>query len=195
MCELGNCYNLTENDRDALSFYRKALKINKDCCDAWYGMGKIYYRQGKFKQCVSSLKKATVIQPGNADYWNILGKALKALKKIDEAIHAYSKAAELNPLDLETYMACAHLLFRKKRYEEATSLLVRILKFYHDHPVVIYALAATYTYKGDIHNAMIYFKKGISVDFQAHKEMFKHFPKTRQCQAFQHMVENHPGNK
>ena len=36
-----------------------------------------------------------------------------------EAINAYSRAAELNPLDFEAWMACAQVLFRKKRVGEA----------------------------------------------------------------------------
>ena len=188
LCDLGNCLEEIGNYQQALQYFQQAMEISKDCSDAWYGCGMIYFRQKKFRLSISSFKKAASIQPANSDYWFMLGEAYTGLRKLDQAINAYSKASELNPLDYEAWMACAHVLFRKKRIDEAIQMLIQLYQYNHDNPTVNYRLAAYYTYQGDLSSALRYFEKGLSLNFQEHKEMFRRFPKTKSYHGFQRLV-------
>jgi cytochrome c-type biogenesis protein CcmH/NrfG len=120
----------------------------------------------------------------------MLGEAYAGLRKLTQAIYAYSKASELNPLSFEAWMAYAQVLFRKKRINEAIYMLLRLYQYNHDNPTLNYRLAAYYTYEGDICTALNYFEKGLTINFQEHKEMFRHYPKTRSCRDFLCMVES-----
>ncbi len=191
LCDLGTCFEEIGYYKEALIHFQKALEISGSCSDAWYGSGLIYYRQRKFRLSISSFKKAVGLQPVNSDYWFMLGEAYVAMGKLNQAINAYSRASELNPLDFEAWMACAQVLYRKKRIEEAICMLLRLYQYNHDNPTLNYRLAAYYTYQGDIRNALMYFEKGLTINFQEHKEVFKRFPKTKSCRDFQSMVENH----
>jgi tetratricopeptide (TPR) repeat protein len=191
LCDLGTCFEEIGNFQEALIHFQKALEISSSCPDAWYGSGLIYYRQRKFRLSIASFKKAVNLQPVNSDYWFMLGEAYVGMKKLNQAISAYSKASELNPLDFEAWMSCAQVLYRKKRLDEAIYMLLRLYQYNHDNPTLNYRLAAYYTYQGDTRNALMYFEKGLTINFPEYKEIFRQFPKTKSCRDFRCMVENH----
>ena len=59
------------------------LQYQKNCSDAWYGMGVIYLEQNEIYAFYLNLKKAIDIQPDNSDYWFILGEAQAELRKTE----------------------------------------------------------------------------------------------------------------
>jgi tetratricopeptide (TPR) repeat protein len=191
LCDMGNCYEETGKYQDAMRCFQKALELSKDCSDAWYGSGMIYFRQKKFRLSIASFKKATGIQPANSDYWFMLGEAYVGLRKLNQAIDAYSRASELNPLDFEAWMACAQVLFRKRRIDEAIHMLMRLYQYNFDNPTLNYRLAAYYFYQGDTARAIRFFEKGLALNFQESREMFRRFPKTKSCRDFQCLIETH----
>jgi len=164
--------------------------VSIDCSDAWYGLGMVYFRQRKYRLSIYSLKKASIIQPENSDYLYMLGEAYTGLHKIDQAILAYSRASKLNPLDFEAWMACAQALFKKKRYDEAIRKLLQFCEYNDDNPTVNYRLAAYYTYQGDLTKGLLYFKKGLDLNFPEHRDMFSRFPKMRHYRDFKNLVEH-----
>ena len=193
LCSLGNCYGDSGNLQEAIRFYQAALAISKDSSNALYGLGMIYLQQRKFRTSISVLKKAIGLQPENSDYWFMLGEAYSGMSKIDQAIHAYSMACDLNPLDFEACLACAQAKFRRKRFEEALQMLVQLYAYDRENPTVNYRLAAYYVYLGKMDQALLYFEKGLSLNFNEHREIFKEFPRTRTCGEIKSLVRQHVG--
>jgi tetratricopeptide (TPR) repeat protein len=191
LCDMGNCYEEIGDYHEALRTYHLTLEISEDCSDAWFGVGMVYFRYKKYNLSIDSFKKAASIQPANSDYWFMLGEAYTGIRKLNKAFNAYNRASELNPLDYEAWMACAQILFRKKRITEAIYMLTRFYHYNNDNSIINYRLAAYYAYQNDLSESLRYFKKGLSLNFPEHVEMFKHYPKTKLVPVFQIMIENH----
>jgi cytochrome c-type biogenesis protein CcmH/NrfG len=151
----------------------------------------VYFRQKKYRASIASFKKAVGFQPANSDYWFMLGEAFSRYRKLDQAIHAYSRASELNPLDFEAWMACAHVLFRKKRIGEAIDMLIQLYQHNHENPTINYRLAAYHAYQLDFVNANKYFEKGLRLNYPEHHDMFRQFPKTKTLAGFKTLIEEH----
>jgi tetratricopeptide (TPR) repeat protein len=97
----------------------------------------------------------------------------------------------LNPLDYEAWMACAQVLFRKKRIGEAITMLIQLYQYNHENPTINYRLAAYHAYQYDYKNACKYFERGLKLNYQEHREMFKLYPKTKTISAFHSIIEDH----
>jgi tetratricopeptide (TPR) repeat protein len=191
MCDMGTCYEQIGDYQRALAIYNQALEISQECSDAWFGLGMIYFRQKKYNISIDNLKKAVGIQPANADYWFMLGKVYSSARKLNWAIYAYSRASELNPFDYEACMECAQVLFRKKRIGEAVNMLIQLYQYNCDNAIINYRLAAYYAYQHNLVEAQRYFKKGLSLNFQEHIQMFRCFPKTKSFPVFKLIIEKH----
>jgi tetratricopeptide (TPR) repeat protein len=197
LCELGSCFEESGNLKDALHSYEVASAISKECSEAWYGMGVIYFGQKEYKLSVESLKKAVSIQPANSDYWLILGKAQAGSGKHNQAINAYLKASEINPFDLQLWITCAQELFAARKINDAIRLLTTHIYQCHQHDSTLnYNLAAYYFYMEDIENALRYFNKALALNYQDHQDMFRIYPETSSFSGFHRMIElrHIPGN-
>jgi tetratricopeptide (TPR) repeat protein len=191
LCEVGNCYQQIGDFSSALDVYWKALEIAPDCSDAWYGIGVVNFRQKRYLQSTGILKKAISLQPANADYWYILGESYYGAHRFNKAIEAYIRASELNPYDYNILTACAQALFRKHRIAEAKIMLTKLHQFNREDPLINYRLAACHAYLGELTKAQYYFKKGLSLNFHEHNEMFKLYPKTKTLPIFRRILDNY----
>ena len=186
----GNCHLQLGEFSQALKVFKFTLEIADDYADAWYGACMVYFGQRRYTLSLHMLKKALNIEPDNADYWFMLGEIFSRTRKLNKAIDAYTRASELNPDDPEAKMACAQILFKKRRIEEAIRILIRLYKYLPDNSSINYRLAAYYAYQQNLCEAQQYFKKGLTLNFQEHTEMFRHFPKTKSLPLFRHLIES-----
>jgi tetratricopeptide (TPR) repeat protein len=189
LCALGDCHREIRNYGDAMKAYKKAIDFADDCPEAWYGKGMVYYLQNRFRLAVSPFKKAVILQPENPDFWYMYGEASSAAGKLDQAFIAYTKASELNPHDIDAWLSCAQVMFIKKRITEAIHLLTRFYRYHENNASLNYRLAAYHAYLDNKQEALQYFEKGLSLNFQEHRGLFKSFPKTKNYPGFKRLID------
>ncbi len=61
-------------------------------------IGGVYFRQGKYNECIPFFQKALKLQP-QADLYSNLGTAYFFLKRYKEAVPMFEKAVEMDPTD------------------------------------------------------------------------------------------------
>jgi tetratricopeptide (TPR) repeat protein len=191
LCNLASCYVSTGDFYEALRLYKISLDISNDCAEALFGSGIVYFRQKRYTQSITAIKRAIAVEPAISEYWLTLGDLYNRTRKLNKAIDAYSRASELNPDDLDSKFACAQVFFRKRRIHEAIYMMMRIFEKHPDNVLVNYRLAAYYAYQQNLFEAQRFFKRALFLNFSEHIEMFRHFPKTKNIQAFRTIIENH----
>jgi len=103
ICNLGNSLKNQGKLNEAVSCYRKALKLNPKLSQAYISIGNIIQGQGKSDEAVSCYRKALELEPDSAIAFNNMGNVIKDQGDLDEAISCYRKALELNPNMAATY--------------------------------------------------------------------------------------------
>lgn len=175
-CCLGECYEQLNNDSLAIDNYRRAIELDSEFSDAWYGLAMVAYKKNNYDDCLKTLKKALYIQPDNSDYWFSLGNLYSQTEDQKKAVEAFKKAIELNPEDFESWINLSDLYFKKNMLTKAIKTMNESYVYTSDVPIVNFRLAAYYYLKGDNRIGLKYFKKGMQLNVTDHDEFLKICP-------------------
>jgi len=93
-------FNLGMNN-EALQYFQEYISLAPESAGridiAYYYMGEIYIRQGKFRHADIALTTAVHWVPGNASWWARLAYTRENSGDLTSAIEAYEQALSLNP--------------------------------------------------------------------------------------------------
>ncbi|KAI9679653.1 MAG: anaphase-promoting complex subunit cdc27 [Trizodia sp. TS-e1964] len=81
----------------ALLAYRNAISADNRHYNAWYGLGKVYEKIGKYEIAEKHYRTASGVNPTNAVLLCSIGAVLEKLKNPRGALLQYAKACELAP--------------------------------------------------------------------------------------------------
>jgi len=84
---------------DALQYFQEYVSLNPEgqrIETAYYYMGEVYIRQGKFRYADIALSTAVHWKPENATWWERLAYARERAGDLQDAISAYERALSLN---------------------------------------------------------------------------------------------------
>jgi predicted Zn-dependent protease len=96
---LGEIAYYQGRNTDALQYFQEYVSLNPEgqrIETAYYFMGEVYIRQGKFRHADIALSTAVHWMPGNAAWWTRLAYARERAGDLQEAFSAYERAISLN---------------------------------------------------------------------------------------------------
>jgi tetratricopeptide (TPR) repeat protein len=85
---------------EAIQYFQEYITMAPDGSridTAYYFLGEIYIRLGRFRHADIALSTAVYRIPGNASWWTRLGYARESAGDFLEAVTAYERALSLNP--------------------------------------------------------------------------------------------------
>ena len=111
----------------ALSAYRSSIAAENRHYNAWYGLGKVFEKQGKYVFAEQHYRTAASINPTNAVLVCCIGVVLEKLKNHKAALIQYSRACELSEKSALCRFKKARVLMTLQQPEKALVEL-RVLK-------------------------------------------------------------------
>ncbi|MCX6655216.1 MAG: tetratricopeptide repeat protein, partial [Candidatus Bathyarchaeota archaeon] len=99
--------------------YDRAVNVNPDYAEAWFGRGVYLSNRGRYEGAVKSYDEALKLKPGDAGAWYGRGVALSNLGRYDEALKSYNEALRLNLDYAEAWHNRGVALSNLRRYEGA----------------------------------------------------------------------------
>ena len=111
----------------ALSAYRSSIAAENRHYNAWYGLGKVFEKQGKYVFAEQHYRTAASINPTNAVLVCCIGVVLEKLKNYKAALIQYSRACELSEKSALVRFKKARVLMTLQQPEKALAEL-RVLK-------------------------------------------------------------------
>lgn len=120
---IANCYRLMERPDKAKRFFRKALEIDAESADVWYGLGCTYQLEEDHKQAVQHLKKAIKLEEQHDIYWYSLAESYAALEESELALQAFYQVLELDGSNAEYWVGLASFLRDEGCTQEAITAL------------------------------------------------------------------------
>ena len=80
----------------AMSSYRASITAENRHYNAWYGLGRVFEKQGRYSQAESHYRTAHNINPNNAVLITCIGAMLEKQKNLKAALVKYSEACQLS---------------------------------------------------------------------------------------------------
>ena len=84
-CAIGECYEKLEQMQEARAYYKKAVKLDGELGDAWFGIGVTLDFEDRYFESLYYYKKALAIDDQNPDYWFAIADARYKLNQIEES--------------------------------------------------------------------------------------------------------------
>ena len=98
--KVGNLYKIENNPDKAITYYKKAVSINKNYSDAWFNLGLVYASNGDFKNCRDCFNKVIALSPDYAYAYYALAMSFEKEGNNEKAIENYQKYYDLENDDL-----------------------------------------------------------------------------------------------
>lgn len=126
---LGEQEEMLGKRKEAISNFKKALKINPQDAFSLNGLGSLYLQQGEsIKVALSLCQQATRIEPSKGQFWLTLGKAFLMNDFPKRSVNALQKALALGEGSKETYRLLG-LSFRVlNKHKESQECFIEALK-------------------------------------------------------------------
>jgi len=104
---IGNYYSLKAEHEKAVTYFRRALKLNRHFLSAWTLMGHQFVELKNTAAAVDAYRHAVDINPKDYRAWYGLGQTYEILTMYYYALYYYRKATALRPYDARMWCAMA----------------------------------------------------------------------------------------
>ena len=160
----------------ALSAYRSSIAAENRHYNAWYGLGKVFEKQGKYVFAEQHYRTAASINPTNAVLVCCIGVVLEKLKNHKAALIQYSRACELSEKSALCRFKKARVLMTLQQPEKALVEL-RVLKdIAPDEANVHFLLGRVYKQLRQKGSAIRHFTMALNLDPKVSFFFFFFFP-------------------
>lgn len=120
---------LSQNEgslKQAEEFYKKAIELDENYADAYFGLAEIYYDQNLYEEMFDISKKMVEIVPENSDSHFYLAWAYENKGLYDQAIKEYQEVVRLKPDDKDAIYYLGILYIIQGKISEASSLITKL---------------------------------------------------------------------
>ncbi|CAG8526516.1 6670_t:CDS:10 [Acaulospora morrowiae] len=104
MCVIGNYYSSKGDRVKAISYFRRALQVNRNCLSAWTLMGHEYVELKNTHAAVISYKRAVEINSRDYRAWCGLGQTYEFLKMPYYALYYLQRSLAIRPYDARMWI-------------------------------------------------------------------------------------------
>ncbi|KAI9837830.1 MAG: hypothetical protein M1819_006764 [Sarea resinae] len=151
----------------ALSAYRSGISAENRHYNAWYGLGKVYEKMGKFEVAEKHLRTAAAINPTNAVLVCCIGIVLEKMKNPKAALIQYAKACNLAPRSTLSRFKKARVLMTLQEHQTALTELKLLKDIAPDEANVHFLLGRLYKTLHQKANAIKHFTTALNLDPKA----------------------------
>ncbi|OQY30085.1 MAG: hypothetical protein B6244_02150 [Candidatus Cloacimonetes bacterium 4572_55] len=120
LTRIGRSHLKDADYKQAIQVFKRAIKMDKSCTEAYLYWGDALYQEERIKQAVDIWEKILTIHPDKAYLLlNRIEPALFKLERYDRVEQIYEKLSMENPEDYRFLLALAHAYLRKGMYGDA----------------------------------------------------------------------------
>lgn len=177
-CIIGNYYSLRNEHEAAVTYFRRALAVNRKFLSAWTLMGHEYVEMKNTGAAIEAYRRAVDINPRDYRAWYGLGQTYEILRMFFYALHYYQKATALRPYDSRMWCAIAGCYEEMDRPQDAVKCYERAVGLNDREGIARLKLATLYTQSGDADNAYKFYSEHVE---QQDRNGVRRHPRLRRC--------------
>ena len=160
----GHEYIANEEYDKAMSAYRASITAENRHYNAWYGLGKVFEKQGKYAVAEHHYRTAASINPTNAVLITCIGSVLEKQKNPKAALFQYSEACHLAERNALPRFKKAKVLMALGQHERALVELKVLKDIAPDEANVHFSLGRVYKVLRQKGEAIRHFTMALNLD-------------------------------
>jgi tetratricopeptide (TPR) repeat protein len=172
-CCLAATYEKRKDYTKASELYRKAVNMDEQCADGWYGIGMCLIGRERWYEAINFLKKSVRIDSECEDYWLALAEAEWKTGNVISAIEAYQHASHLNPANPQTWLDWSGAYREQGDYNQAIGLLKSGLEECPAHADLYYRMCLYHIEAGKYQQSFSYLENALILDFDRHTVLYE----------------------
>lgn len=126
-CIIANYYSLKSEHEKAITYYQRALTLNRNCLSAWTLMGHEFVELKNTHAAIESYRHAIDVNKKDFRAWYGLGQAYEVLDMNYYSLYYYQRAASIKPMDARMWQALGNCYERLGKYTDAILTYQRAL--------------------------------------------------------------------
>ncbi|MCJ1358644.1 MAG: anaphase-promoting complex subunit cdc27 [Icmadophila ericetorum] len=159
-------FNNEELDK-SLAAYRQSIAVDSRHYHGWYGLAKVYQRQGKYDIAEQHYRTASGINPANAVLICSIGIVLEKMKKYQQALAQYTRSSEMAPTSTMARFRKASILVSLDEVDQALTELKILKDLDPDEANIHYLLGQVYKKVGQRGLAIKHYTTAMNLDPKA----------------------------
>jgi len=162
--ELANIMLKKGRRKEAIEYYKEAIKHRKDLVDACFNLGLTYFLEGRYDEAIEQYNAVLKMRGnyGRAHYY--IANAFMKKGQNEEAIEHYKEEIRYKPDDAEAYNNLGLVLAKKGETEEAIKNYNKSLEINGESVGALNNLANALARQGENEEAAGHLKKALSLD-------------------------------
>jgi tetratricopeptide (TPR) repeat protein len=160
----GKAFQQSNNLKDAIKAYDKAIELNPKYAVAYYNRGLAYNDLGNHQQSINDYNKAIEFRPKFAWAYNNRGKVYHELGNVQQAISDYNKAIELDPNDALAYNNRGNAYKALRNYQQAFSDYNKAIELDPKYASAYYNRGNAYASLGNYQQAINDYNRAIELN-------------------------------
>lgn len=164
---LGKEYSSSNNYKEGIVVYSKAIDMNKKELSAYYGIADMYEKLERYENAIEFLRKTLEIDP-KLDIIDRIAILYSKMKKYDDAIIIYRQGIRESPA--EYYRKIASVYISQKKYDNVISTYKEAIQLLPNNITFFEKLGLLYISLNRYEDAIVIFKKALEItDFTGSK--------------------------
>ena len=107
------------------------------------------------------------------------------------AFEAFEKAAEIEPSNPDIWLKWSYVLFEQGNYARACDLLQAAIDEMSEEADLYYRMAVYQIHAGQYREALVNLEIGLTLDYDAHEQLFDFFPDLEKQKALYRIIEQY----
>ncbi len=158
-CVIGNYYSLKGHHEKAVTYFRRALRLNSKFLSAWTLMGHEYVEMRNTSAAVRCYREAIDVSDTDYRAWYGLGQTYEMLHLYQYAVYYFKRATVLRPTDPRMWCAVGNCLCRLGSITDAISAYERAAGSSDKEGIAVKELGRLYRQQGNHEKAAEYFQR------------------------------------
>lgn len=118
-CVIGNYYSFRRDREQAVTFFQRALKLNRNYLSAWTLMGHEFLEMKNTAAAAEAYRRAIDINPNDFRPWYGLGQTYELLSMPLYTLYYYQKAVAMRPKDTRMWCAMGQVFEELSKMDDA----------------------------------------------------------------------------
>ncbi len=191
LCNMGECHEKLAEWPEAKAHYQRALELDAEADEAWYGLGVILCAQDRWFEAIHFIRKAIDLYDQSGEYWLGLARAEYEVGNVVSALEAFERATNAEPASTTAWVAWAGVLQEQGHYEEAADLLRAAIEADPTDAELHYRTCACLLSAGRYREAYQYLENGLALAFEKHPLLFELLPELAGQRALTQLIEQY----
>ncbi|EEB08211.1 anaphase-promoting complex subunit Apc8 [Schizosaccharomyces japonicus yFS275] len=161
---IGNYYSLLSEHENAVTYFRRALQLNRNYLAAWTLMGHEYVELKNTHAAIEAYRHAVDVNRKDYRAWYGLGQTYEVLDMHFYALYYFQRATALRPYDQRMWQALGNCYEKIQRPQEAIKSYKRALLGSPINVSILLRLGHLYEEQKDLYSACLMFKQCIKAE-------------------------------